>query len=86
MGDKEDTLASKEYIQEIFNEYHPNIFSGFVSKLKNKYVTNTLLKLEVQKWSLPELLNNSSIDQNLFTKLSSLPSDFEIYIDPEDLL
>ena len=86
IGDKEDTLASKEYIQEIFKEYNPDIFSGFVSKIKNKYITNTLIKINPQDWSLTELISNSKINADLSAKLSSLPPDFEIFIDPEDLL
>ncbi len=86
LGDKEDTIASRKYINEVLKEYNPDIFSGFIAKLKNKYVTNILIKLKPQNWSLPELISNSSLDSKLFTKLASLPPDFEIYIDPEDLL
>ena len=47
---------------------------------------NTLIKIEPQKWSLPEISFNSCIDENLLKKLTSLPSSFEIFVDPEDLL
>jgi len=85
-GDKEQTIKARKILEEIFKEYSPEIFSGFIAKNKSKYVTNTLIKIDTQKWSLPEISTNSSIDENLFAKLLSLPSSFEIFVDPEDLL
>ena len=86
LGDKEQTKKAKETLKEIFKEYSPEIFSGFVAQLKNKYVTNALLKIDPSKWSLPEISHNSSIDEILLDKLLYLPSNFEILVDPEDLL
>jgi primosomal protein N' (replication factor Y) len=85
-GDKEETINTKKLLKELLQEYEPEIFSGFVAKLKNKYVTNALIKIDPKEWSLPELSANSSINQNLLTKLLSLPPSFLINIDPEDLL
>jgi primosomal protein N' (replication factor Y) (superfamily II helicase) len=84
-GDKEQTIKAKKALEEIFKEYSPLIFSGFVTKNKNQYVTNALIKIAPKKWSLPELSINSSIDQGLFNLLYSLPSDYEVSVDPEDL-
>ncbi len=86
LGDKESFIEAKRTLRELFKEYNPEIFSGFIAKNKNKYVTNVLIKLEPKKWSLPELSAGSSIDQNLFNLLSSLPPSYEISVDPEDLL
>ena len=86
LGDKEQTIKAKKVLEEIFEGYSPEIFSGFVARLKSKYVTNALIKIDPQKWSLPEISAGSSIDENLFIKLSSLPPNFEIFVDPEDLL
>lgn len=109
LGDKEQTLKAKKMLEEIFKEYSPIIFSGFVPRLKpdrpsaalqqlragnamrnitdrGKYVTNALIKIDPKKWSLPELSAGSSIDENLLTKLLSLPPSFEVLVDPEDLL
>src|ERR1035437_628239 len=86
LGDKEQTIKAKKILEETFKEYKPEIFSGFVARLKNKYVTNMLIKINTKKWSLPEISMGSSIDENLFNKLSSLPPSFEIFVDPEDLL
>ena len=86
LGDQEETTKVKRDLAEVFKEYDPVIFSGFVAKLKDKYTTNVLLKIDPQRWSLPELSQNSIIDQNLFEKLSSLPPSFSVNVDPEDLL
>ena len=86
IGDKEQTNKTRQALREIFAEYNPEIFSGFITKLKSKYVTNMLIKMDLKKWSLPEISLGSSIDENLLTKLSSLPPVFEIFVDPEDLL
>jgi len=86
LGNKISSLESQKTLREIFKEYNPEIFSGFMAKNKNQYITNALLKLDPQKWSLPELSAGSSIDQNLFNLLSSLPPSYEVSVDPEDLL
>ena len=86
LGDKIGSIEAKKTLREVFRDYNPEIFSGFIAKNKNQYVTNALLKLDPQKWSLPELSHGSSIDQNLFNLLSSFPSTYEVSVDPEDLL
>jgi len=35
---------------------------------------------------LPEISTGSSLDENLLAKLASLPSNFDVFVDPEDLL
>ncbi|HAS80591.1 MAG: Primosomal protein N [Candidatus Nomurabacteria bacterium GW2011_GWE1_32_28] len=86
LGNKEDSLEAKKILAELFKEYNPDIFSGFILKNKNQYITNALIKLDPLKWSLSELSHNSSIDQNLYNLLSSLPFSYEVFVDPEDLL
>jgi primosomal protein N' (replication factor Y) len=86
LGDKEETQKARNLLEEIFKEYSVEIFSGFVGQMKEKYVTNALLKLELKNWSLPCLSIDSTIDEKLFTKLLNLPPSFEIFVDPEDLL
>ena len=86
LGDKENTIKAKKYLSEILTQYNPNIFSGFITKLKNKYVTHALIKIDYKNWSLSELSLNSSIDSTLSEKLFFLPSSFSINVDPEDLL
>ena len=86
MGTKEELSHIKKALEEVFKDYSPDIFSGFVSKMKDKYVTNMLIKLDPKKWSLPELSANSEIDEKLLAKLLSLPHEFSVNIDPENLL
>ena len=86
LGDKTEVQKVKQFLADIFKEYNPEIFSGFVTKLKNKYATNALIKVDIKKWSLPELSLSSFVNEDLLTKLTSLPSPFEVLIDPEDLL
>jgi primosomal protein N' len=85
-GDKAESLKVREALSEVFSEYEPEIFSGFVGKIKNKYITNALIKINPVRWSLPELSPGGSIDANLLAKIANLPSIFEIFVDPEDLL
>ncbi len=86
LGDKVQTDKARELLAELFKEYNPEIFSGFHAQLKGKYVTNTLIKLDPKKWSLPELSADSTLDEILLAKLNSLPTSFQVSIDPEDLL
>jgi primosomal protein N' len=85
-GDKEQTVRAKKMLEEILKEYQPEIFSGFIARQEEKYVTNALIRLDREKWSLPELSPGSSIDENLHAKILSLPPNFVVFVDPEDLL
>lgn len=85
-GDKEETKKVKDFLTEYLKEYNPTIFGGFISKSKNQYITNTLLKLEKKDWSLTSLSLEGHLNEKLSKKLSDLPETFNIQIDPEDLL
>ncbi|HEU0085945.1 MAG TPA: hypothetical protein VFQ59_03240 [Candidatus Paceibacterota bacterium] len=85
-GNKEETMEAKKALAEVFREYEPEIFSGFVPKFKGKYMTNALIKLPVEKWSLPELSAGTSVNTHLLTRLRYLPFSFFVNVDPEDLL
>jgi primosomal protein N' (replication factor Y) len=85
-GDKQGSVEAKETFKKLFQEYEPDIFGGFMAKNKDQYITNCLIKLDVKQWSLPDLSLNSQIDQNLKKLLSSLPQEYEVSVDPEDLL
>ncbi len=86
LGDKEKTERTREYLSELLKEYNPEIFSGFHTKFKDKYITNTLIKLDTKDWSLPDLSLGSNISDSLYEKLSALPNSFVVSVDPEDLL
>jgi primosomal protein N' (replication factor Y) len=86
LGDREQTVKARKMLEETFKEYNPEIFSGFMTRLKNKYTTNALIKTDPKKWSLPEISAYSALDENLLSKILSLPLSFEVFVDPEDLL
>lgn len=86
IGDKENTYVAKKELQETFKEYNPEIFGGFVAKLKNKFVTHMLIKIDLEKWSLTDIYKERMIDKKLLTKISNLPPQFIVNVDPEDLL
>lgn len=85
-GNKEETAKVRRFLSETFLSYSLEIFSGFIAKIKDKYITNAIIKIAPGKWSLPELSTDSQIDEMLFKKLISLPPIFSVNIDPEDLL
>lgn len=85
LGNKLETASTRKFLAENFKEYEPQIFSGFVAKLKDKFITNCLIKINPENWSIPELSHNSKIDENLAQKLTSLPMQFSVNIDPEDI-
>ena len=85
MGNKVETTEVRRFLSENFKEYNPEIFSGFLARFKDKFITNILIKMEPQNWSLPELSHNSKIDEVLSEKLLSLPSEFVVSVDPEYL-
>jgi primosomal protein N' len=86
LGDREKTANTRKALAQLFREYNPTIFGGFVEKLKGKYTTNMLLKIEPSDWSIGELSVGGKIDQDISLRLQSLPADFKIQLDPEDLL
>ncbi len=85
-GDKRKTADARKILGDTFLGYQPEIFSGFVPKVKDKYMTNALIKLRPESWSLPELVPNATLDQGLLFRLLALPPDYTVNVDPEDLL
>ncbi len=85
-GSKEEAFGAREMLKQVFKDYEPEIFSGFMAKSVGSYITNALIKIDPKKWSLPELHFGSSIDSILLAKLQTLPPNFEVLVDPEDLL
>jgi len=84
-GSKVDTEKARIFLNELLTEYDPQIFSAFISKVRNQYVTNTVIKIDPNIWPLP-INEKSSIESDLIRKLYSLPPSFSINVDPEDLL
>jgi len=84
VGSEREAIQAEEILKEIFKEYKPFIFSGFITQIKGKYITNALIKIDTRKWSI--LSGEAVIEQNLLDKLLSLPPSFQVLVDPEDLL
>lgn len=84
-GSAEETEKARNFIENILGNYEPQVFSAFISRIKGKYVTNTVIKVDPKIWPLP---TNDKIflDQDLVQNLSRLPPSFSINVDPEDLL
>jgi primosomal protein N' (replication factor Y) len=80
-----DTEKARNYIEKIFSNYDPQIFSAFIGKVKGQYITNTVIKVDPKLWPLIEN-DNMMFDNNLYKALSGLPASFSVNIDPEDLL
>jgi primosomal protein N' (replication factor Y) len=84
-GTAKETEYARNYIEKTLGNYEPQIFSAFISKIKGKYITNTVIKVDPQIWPLPTD-DKKIIDHDLFENLSRLPPSFSINVDPEDLL
>ena len=84
-GTATETEKARNFIEKIFGDYEPQIFSAFVSKIKGQYITNTVIKVDPKSWPLIET-DKKIIDPFLHETLSHLAPSFSINIDPEDLL
>ncbi len=84
-GSSSETEKTRDFLEKNLAEYDPQIFSAFVSKVKGNYITNTVLKVDLEKWPLVEK-GQKNIDDNLYRKLYNLPPSFSVNVDPEDLL
>jgi primosomal protein N' (replication factor Y) len=74
MGDKRVISKEMKELKKYLEEYSFDIYPGFISKIKGKYILNGLITLD--KWP----------DKNLLDKLLSLPPKFAVNVDPDNLL
>lgn len=84
-GTKQETEKAKIYLDKIFKDYDPEIFSAFISKIKGNYITNTIIRVDRDKWPL-SATKDKNRDKYLLENLVNLPFSFSINIEPEDLL
>ncbi|MDQ3075678.1 MAG: hypothetical protein M3Q34_00930 [bacterium] len=84
--DKQETTDTRNAFKEVFKDYNPTIFGGFVEKLSGKYTTHMLIKIKPEDWSVPEIKGGGKIKEDLSRKLLAMPNNFSIHVDPEDLL
>lgn len=85
VGENEDKEKVKEFLEEYFKEYNPLVYSAFIEKIKGKYITHTLLKVEPDVWSIDSKIGKIK-DLALYKKINALADTFEINIEPDDLL
>ncbi len=84
-GNTKETNEARKRIENELGTYHPQIYSAFISKIKGKLITNTVIKVDPSDWPLVEDSKNK-INRDLEKALLSLPPSFLINVDPEDLL
>ncbi|NCU28089.1 MAG: hypothetical protein EOM85_00225 [Candidatus Moranbacteria bacterium] len=84
-GTSKETELTRKFLEESLSQYEPQVFSAFVGRIKGSYITNTVLKVDVESWPIIEK-TNKKIDSELLNILYSLPPSFSINVDPEDLL
>jgi len=60
-----------EAVKKLLKEWNPLVYPAFISKVKNIYIWNILLKVDPEKWP---------------ASLPLLPSNWKIDVDPESLL
>lgn len=79
-GVKADVLADMEALEKMLADYEPMIFPAFIPTVKGKYRLHALLKLKLDNWQV------KNIKPELLAILKSLPPNYEIGVDPEDIL
>jgi primosomal protein N' (replication factor Y) len=75
-GNKNEVLESVERLQKDLNPLEINIFPAFIPGAKGKYAVNGIIKIPKRDWPNEKVLNI----------LKSLPPNFSVNIDPENLL
>ncbi len=83
-GTARDTEKARGFLDQVLNEYDPQIFSAFVGRVRGEYITNTIIKIDPKIW--PLIKEGGEKDIKLSEALSALPPQFAINVDPEDLL
>jgi primosomal protein N' (replication factor Y) (superfamily II helicase) len=76
LGAKEKSRDDIIKCQTIFEEYSPDIYPAFISKIQGKYAWNMLIRLKEGEWP----------NEKLRILLMSLPMSFEVRINPESIL
>jgi primosomal protein N' len=75
-GAETEVAQKAQYIEKLFEAYHPSIFPAFTPKIKDRYQVNAVMKVPAAKWPHDDILS----------KLLSLPPYYRVKVDPEDLL
>lgn len=84
-GKKPALDQEAEAVQNLLSQFSPEVFSAFISKIKNLYRTHIVLRLPARQWSLPEF-GEGTVDETLSAALRLLPRQIAVRIMPEDIL
>ncbi len=76
----------QETIKSLFAGYRVNIFPAFIKQIKGMYISHMILRLPKKTWGLAELTPGAGHDAFLPERISMLPEQWHIRVDPEDLL
>jgi len=85
-GSKNNIEKATTYLENLLEGYNPTVFRSFIPKIKNLYALNVVLKIKRNDWALPEIVPNGKLNQNLLSRLMSLPPALAIEVDPDSLL
>lgn len=73
---KEELQKNREFLLKYFKDFNPLVYKGYLEKIKEKYIINALIKIDIKDKRNIVLSN----------KLKSLPQEFIIQINPENIL
>ena len=75
-GVREIIEKEMEKLSSHLHMYSPHIFPAFVAMIKGRYIMHALIKVPYGQW----------VDEKLFEKLTTVPPQFSINVDPESIL
>ena len=73
---KQKLVEDVTLLKTLLEAYNPEIYPAFISKVKNSYLINVLMRVKHSSWP----------DSKLLSILYSLPPSFTIRVDPESIL
>jgi primosomal protein N' len=88
-GTKENVTQEKKILQEMFHDYSPTLYQSYTpekSSLQKIFTIHATIKVSRADWSPGTLVPHGSIDEQLLGLIKSLPPQYKIQVDPEDLL
>lgn len=85
-GPKKETLILEKYIKKVFGDYEYYTYHTH-GKTESKTLTNVILKIPEDVWSLPWITNkNKEKNDILRQKLEHFPPSWSIAINPQNIL
>jgi len=75
-GTKEKINSDSKKMETFLQEFKPDIFPAFTSKVGGRYIQHVLVRIEKERWP----------DETLLEIIKSLPPSFEVRVNPESIL